>query len=336
MIEFIKIFISIAPVFLFLTALVFLDSYKLVRLRSIVQTILIGGLVGIVCFLVTAWILRRFQWDLDFYSRYISPILEESLKASYLVYLMKKKKIGFMVDGAIFGFAVGAGFAAVENIDYLISLRDSDLFLWIIRGFGTAVMHGGTTCVFAILSKSFSERHPSEKFLHFLLGLIIAIVIHSFFNQFIFEPRLMTVAQLIVLPVLIVMIFTKSEKGLRDWLELGFDTDVFLLKYITQGQISQTKIGKYLDSMESQFPGEIVADMLCFLRIHLELAVRAKGILLMRGTGFRAPSDPEITEKFREMKFLEKSIGKTGKLAISPLLHGSTRELWQLYLLDKK
>ena len=171
MIDLIKIAISILPVFFFLAALIFLDSYKLVRLRSIVQTIFVGGLVGVVCFFVTSWVLKRFDWDFDFYANYISPVLEESLKVGYLIVLMKKGKVGFMVDGAIYGFAIGAGFAAIENIDYLIALQNSNLFLWIIRGFGTAVMHGGTTCIFAILAKSLSERASKVK-LHYFLSVL--------------------------------------------------------------------------------------------------------------------------------------------------------------------
>ena len=49
-----------------------------------------------------------------------------------------------MIDAAIYGFAVGAGFAFIENIYYLHSLEHHKIVVWIIRGLGTAVMHGGT------------------------------------------------------------------------------------------------------------------------------------------------------------------------------------------------
>ncbi len=35
------------------------------------------------------------------------------------------------------------------------------------------------------------------------------------------------------------------------------------------------------------------------------------------------------------MKFLEKSIGKTGKLALKPFLHMSRQDLWQFYVPGK-
>ena len=55
--------------------------------------------------------------------------------------------------------------------------------------------------------------------------------------------------------------------------------------------------------------------------------------LLMREAGFPVPADPEIGEKLVELRFLEKSLGKTGRLALSPILHTTSHRLWQLHLL---
>ena len=44
---------------------------------------------------------------------------------------------------------------------------------------------------------------------------------------------------------------------------------------------------------------------------------------------------PGTREKFAEMRYLEKSIGRTGLLALQPMLHMSHKDLWQLYMLGK-
>ncbi len=328
--------ISLLPVLLFLGALVFLDSFKLIRGRAIVLTLMAGFAVAGVSLLMNNWLIKRFAWELALYSRYVAPVIEETLKALYLFYLLRAKKIGFMVDAAIHGFAIGAGFAVIENIYYLQSLQSANLFLWIIRGFGTAIMHGGTTAILGIIAKGLSERHAADRIRFFLPGLGIAILIHSFYNHFLLPPVLSTVSLLIILPLIIVVVFAQSERSTRHWLGVGFDTDMELLEMIDSGKIAETKIGAYLQSLKEHFPGTMVADMLCLLRIHVELAMRAKGTLLMRGVGFRLVIDQEIKEKFDELKYLEKSIGKTGQLAIAPFLHTSSRDLWQLYMLGKK
>ena len=58
---------------------------------------------------------------------------------------------------------------------------------------------------------------------------------------------------------------------------------------IASGQLSETHAGRYLKSLKSTFPPEIVGDMLCLLQVSLELAARAKGDLLLREVGFEAP-----------------------------------------------
>ncbi len=330
----IKIAISLLPVFAFLSALIFLDSYKLVKLRSILLTILFGCLAAGLCAVINSWLSGIFLLEFKFFTRYVAPIVEETLKAIFLIYLIRAEKVGFMVDAAIFGFAIGAGFATIENIFYLQKIQDADVLVWIVRGFGTAIMHGTTTAIFGIISKNFSDKYSSKKVHIFSTGLAAAILIHSFYNHFSLPPILITLYFVVGLPLVIVFVFDLSEQTTRKWLGVGFDTDVDLLEVITTGDILESRIGKYLESLKSRFPGAVVADMLCYLRIHLELAVRAKGILLMRQSGFDPAFDPEIKTKFEELDYLRKSIGKTGKLAILPFLRTSNRDLWQLYLID--
>lgn len=332
--ELLRIAVSLLPVFVFLTALIFFDSYKLVKLRSVLLTIFWGCAVAGVCIFVNSWLFELLSFDSKNFSRYISPVSEELLKATYLFFLIRLERVGFMVDAAIYGFAIGAGFAFIENILYLQNIQDATVLVWIIRGFGTAVMHGAATAIFSMISKNFSDKYESKKIYIFLPGLIAAILTHSFYNHFLLPPVLITLCFVIGLPMLTVFIFEQSEQATRKWLGVGFDTDVDLLEMITTGDIMETRVGRYLNSLQSRFPGQIVADMLCYLRIHLELAVRAKGILLLRQSGFDTKSDPEIRAKFRELDYLQGSIGKTGKLAILPFLRTSSRDLWQLYLLD--
>jgi len=88
-----------------------------------------------------------------------------------------------------------------------------------------------------------------------------------------------------------------------------------------------------------KFSPEVVFDMLCYIRIHIELALRAKGILIAREPGLEIVVDQETRDKVTELKFLEKSIGKTGQLAIAPASRTfgtSTQDLWQLFLIEKR
>lgn len=342
-----RIAISLLPVFLFLAALMYLDSFKLVKISLVIKTILAGCLAAIISYFINRYLLNNLSIEFSTYTKYISPFIEESLKASFIIYLLAKNKIGFMIDAAIYGFAVGAGFAFIENIYYLSSLNQPNLIIWFIRGFGTAVMHGGTTAIFAILTKNISDRKKEFKFFqiipgfllaliyHFLPGLLFAIGIHSFFNHFVFSPIILTILQLIVLPMIIAYVFYRSEILLKQWMESGMDNDVQLLAQINEGKFSESHVGEYLLSLQNQFSGTVLADMLCLIRIRLELAIKAKGVLLMKEAGIPVIIDDEVKENLKELKYLEKNIGSTGMLTIAPIFHSSTRDLWQLYMLEK-
>lgn len=335
--------VSLLPVVVFLFVLIGIDSFKLVRFRSVFTAILSGSVAAFACLWLSAWILGAVVADPTIFARYVAPAVEELFKAVLIVVLIHKKRIGFMVDAGIYGFAVGAGFAIVENIYYFKSLENPHLIVWIIRGFGTAVMHGGVTAIMAIVSKQLADqyllagrgRDSVGAFVVFVPGLTVAYLLHSGYNHFFFSPFLSTVGILVILPQLVWVIFRASERATRRWLGVRFDTDAELLEIIQTGRVTESRIGDYFDSLRTRFAGEVVVDMLCMLRLHLELSIRAKGILLMREAGFKTTLEPDIEEKFRELKYLEKSIGKTGLLAASPIFNMSDRDIWQLSLLAK-
>jgi RsiW-degrading membrane proteinase PrsW (M82 family) len=331
--SFIRLAVSLLPVFLFLAALIFLDSYRLVRFRLVVSVIAVGCISAGFCFIVNSSILSYTGLERVFYSRYCAPVVEELVKSLYLIYLIKMKRVGFMVDGAIIGFAIGAGFSLVENIYYMESVRNANILIWMMRGFGTAIMHGGATSIIGIIFKNVSDRISSGKSATFVPGFLVAVLLHSFYNHFVFGPVVNTVLITILLPTAMIVVFQRSENSLRQWLSVSFDSDQELWDMLTSGVLMETPVGQYLHSLQAQFKPEVVADMVCYLQIRVELSIEAKGILLMRQVGFELSPDPTVKEKFAELRFLKKNLGQTGKLALSPLLHTSQRELWQLHTL---
>ncbi len=326
--------VGLLPVVSFLAALVYFDSYKLVRLRTVVAAVASGILAGGASYVVNGYAIAALQMDLTTFTRYVSPVTEELLKGLVILVLVRADRIGFLVDAAIFGFAVGTGFAVIENLFYLRLVPDAGVGTWIVRGFGTAIMHGGATAIFAVMGVALQEQ-SRQPLLAFLPGLAIAILLHSAFNHLFLSPKLSTLAILIVLPPLFLAVFQRSERAVGDWLGRGFDADTEMLALINSGHFSESPIGQYLQMLKATLKGPVVADVLCYLQLYTELALRAKGILMMRENGFDVPIDEATNEKFAEMRYLESSIGKTGLRAIQPMLHMSHKDLWQLYMLGK-
>lgn len=321
--------LGLAPVLCFLAGLVLLDSYKLVRLRALVGLVIAGMAAAGVAYVINGTLLGHF--DFSTYTRYMAPVVEELLKALVIVALIRTHRIGFLVDAAICGFALGTGFALVENLLYLEFAQDAGTGAWLVRGFGTAIMHGGATAIFAVIALAMVERGWRA----FIPGFVIAALLHSVFNHFFFSPLASTVGVAVLLPLLLNAVFVRSEAAVGDWLGKGFDADAEMLELINSGRLSDSPVGRYLHALKDRFKGPVVADLLCYLRLHTELALRAKGILMMRESGFDVPVDEPTREKFAELGYLEKSVGRTGLLALQPMLHMSNKDLWQLYMLGK-
>ncbi len=247
--------------------------------------------------------------------------------------LLWKRRVGFLVDAAVQGFGVGAGFALVENADYLRNLSDAPLTLWLVRGLGTAVLHGATTAVFAMVSKTLLDRSPDRGSRAALPGVGLAIAIHSGFNHVLLPPVAMTAVILLLLPVVVIVVFERSERATREWVGAGLDLDIELLELVRSEHFVSTRFGRYLMEIRSALSGLVVADMFCLLRLDLELAIQAKAMLVARQAGLELPVTDDLRDSLREVAYLQSSIGRTGLLALRPLQVTSDRDRWHRYLL---
>ena len=126
-------------------------------------------------------------------------------------------------------------------------------------------------------------------------------------------PVVATCVLLVALPSLVTLVFERSERATREWVGEGLDLDVELLNLVTSPEL-RAHAARRLPACSSseRFPGPVVADMFCLLRVELELAIRAKGMLMAREAGLEMPPDPDVKARLQEWRFLQRSIGRPG------------------------
>jgi hypothetical protein len=195
-------------------------------------------------------------------------------------------------------------------------------------------MHGCTTAIYAIIIKYSSERFSKINLILIPLLLIVPVIIHGAFNSFIISPIAFTLIQLTVTPLLFYIVFLSSENQLKSWLELSLESNYELLTAINEGMLLETKVGVYLQSLKSKFSPLVLADLLCYIRLFIELSMFAKGLLIMKEVGIHAAIIEEIKSKLDEIKYLEKKIGFTGKLAVQPIVYSEKGIVWINDLLE--
>jgi len=197
------------------------------------------------------------------------------------------------------------------------------------------MLQGATTTIFALISKTLADRRSDRLALAFVPGWTAAVVIHSTFNHQLMPPLAQALVLLVVLPVLVLFVFARSERATREWIGAGMDLDVELLDLVGSEQFARTRFGRYLHELRKRLPGPIVADMFCLLRVELELSVQAKGLLLARDAGLDLPVDADLEPTLAERRYLQRSIGKMGLLALKPLQITSHMDRWHRYVLQR-
>lgn len=325
--------LALLPVLLLLAALTLTDSFKLVRARTLLTALGWGAVAAGAAVLIQDALARAVTIPTPAFVRYVGPLTEETTKGLLIVLWIARGRVGFLVDATILGFAVGTGFAVVENVAFLRALGDAPPTLWMVRGLGTAVLHGATTSILAMTTKELTDRHPQRVALAWLPGWAAVVVVHSAFNHLLLPAAVATALMLTVLPLLVLWVFERSERATREWVGAGLDLDVELLRLAQSEQFARTRFGPYLRQLRARFPGVIVADMFCLLRIDLELAVQAKARLVARKAGIEIPADLDLGAALAEREYLQRAIGRAGLLALEPLRVTSRRDDWHRHLL---
>lgn len=325
---------GLLPVIVFMGALLYLDSYKLVTLRELIECIVAGMVIAVVSYFTNTRAIGILKYDFATYSRFAAPVAEEFLKAAFIIFLFARNRIGFMIDAAIAGFAVGAGFALSENLYYLHEVPSANLGVWIIRGFGTAIMHGGATAIFAVMAQGLTERRAIVNPLMLLPGLAVAVIVHGVYNFFQGSALIAAVVMLVTVPMILFFVFAKSEHGIHTWLLHDYESHEQLLEDIKSGEFEHSEAGRFILDVANKFSPQMVADIFAYIRLHTELAIRADKVSLAREQGGKIADGHGLHESFKKLHALERKIGRAAMLALWPHLHFTRRELWELNELE--
>lgn len=324
--------ISLLPGLLFLQGLWLLDVYRLLSMRRVFIAVAWGALSALAIMPVNT--AAHGTWGAA-YLHYGAPIAEEFVKAAILLVWLRQNRIGFLVDASILGFAVGTGFSLIENLVYLNAIPDGGLLLWAIRGCGTAMLHGVATACVATLVLALSGSGYAKP-VKLVLAFAPSIALHIFYNSGAVSPTIMAPTMILSGLVLMVLVFTVSERMLAGWLNANLGEDIAVWDMIQTGQIEDSDSGRYLHRLCSCFPPDQLQELFRLVRIHIELRTQAKGEMILRQHGLPIEPDPALPGKLQQLSALEHNVGLAGRRAIAPLIGSGRRSTWEIHHLKEK
>ena len=333
--------LALVPVLVLTGVFIWLDAFKLVTFWEVMGLLTLGGLVAGATYPLSGAFLDTMPIGFSAYSRFVAPWIEEALKAVVVISLFRFNRIGLKLDAVIMGFAVGAGFAVVENIIYLIRFHDLPSTVWLVRGLGTAVMHGTTLAILAAIAHQMAERnmHAAARNYHFnplwfVPGFLAAVAIHTAFNQFPDDPMLAMVGTLVLAPISLFAIFRFGTQEAEKFLVAEEQEHRALVETLHAGRFPDEPGWRRIGGMAERAGPESKSLIREYVTLLTELILTEEESLIEEETsGHR--HDAGISPKFERLAAVTKQLGPATVSALTSLLPFSRNDYWELWELHR-
>jgi RsiW-degrading membrane proteinase PrsW (M82 family) len=329
--------LALVPVLLLLAIFVWLDAFKLMSLHEILFLLFLGGCGALASWPVAGRFLDALPIGFNSYSRYVAPWIEEAIKAVIMIGLFRFNRVGYKLDAVISGFAIGAGFSVIENIIYLIRFPDYGAGTWLVRGLGTAVMHGTTLAILAATAHEFAERETRESagdfdfhLWWFLPGYLAAVAIHTTFNQFPDRPMISLMGSAILAPIILIVIFNFGTAEAQRWLAAEYAAHQAQLETLQAGQWPDSPAGKRISALAARLGAENEKRVRRYWELQAWLVVEAEETMMEEAAGDVSVDNAHVHAAFAELDGLRRALGRSAHTALTALLPFSRNDYWEV------
>jgi RsiW-degrading membrane proteinase PrsW (M82 family) len=335
--------LALIPVLVLLAVFDWLDAFELMSFREILVLLLLGGLAATLSWPVSGRLLDTLPIGFSNYSRFVAPWIEEAIKGAIIVVLFRMNRIGYKLDAVIAGFAIGAGFSVVENIIYLVRFPDYGAGTWLVRGFGTAVMHGATLAVMAAMAHEFAERETraAASEFHFRLwwfvpGYLAAVALHTAFNQFPDRPLIAMLGAIVVAPLALIAIFYFGSHEAQRWLAVEVAEHRAALDALRTGRWPDGPAGQKIAALAGRLDAESAKRVRRYWELQAWLVAEAEETLMEEAAGDAEFNPAEVRAAFAELDGLKRALGRSTYVALRALLPFSRNDQWEVAELKQR
>ena len=271
-----------------------------------------------------------------FVSTHTAPFVEEIFKSLVLLYLVRRGAMTFFVDGAVYGFASGIGFAIAENMLYLSRVdMETGLVLGTVRAFVASIGHGSTTAIVGMAVAGFPMGFVSHPLFRWIIGLAVAISIHTAYNNTAFHHFVFGQTGLLVLAginfsalLLVAGVILWGLRRERNRLRksLGAQAGVSKGEAMLVQRIED--LDDLLAPVEERF-GEIKREQVAsVLLLGAQLDMKQDLMRKTKDPELRAELAAQIPEMKQDLKFLRNEVGVYVMSYVRSIMPMTTWSLW--------
>jgi RsiW-degrading membrane proteinase PrsW (M82 family) len=329
--------VALIPVLVMLAIFIWLDAFALMNLKEVLVLLVLGAIAALAAWPVSGRLLDTLPIGFSLYSRFIAPWIEEALKALVMIALFRMNRIGYKLDAVISGFAIGAGFSVVENIFYLTIFPDYGTGTWLVRGFGTAIMHGTTLAVLAAIAHEFAERETRESaadydfnLLWFVPGYGVAVALHTAFNQFPDRPMIAMMGAILVAPIALIAILNLGTAEAQRWLAAECAEHRAQVEALRAGRWPTGPAGRKIAALAERLDHESAKRIRRYWELQAWLVAEAEETMMEEAAGDAEFDAAKIRSALAELDGLKRALGRSIFAALKALLPFSRNDYWEV------
>lgn len=331
--EIVALIVATAIPLAFLYVIYTLDLYKTGTFRYVAVCFAAGGLAFAAAAFANRTLYLEGWVTRENIVRFAAPVIEELLKAAILLFLVRRPNFTYFVDGAIYGFAAGIGFAVFENYEYILSSPAAGIGVAISRVLSTNLIHASSS---ALVGVAFGLARFQRSFRHILFliaGFILAIGLHSLFNILVLDSSGATM--LLVAAVLgfggAGVVAYAIQRGLADekaWIEETLGA----ADRVTGGEARVVhriaNLDEILEPMAKRFGPEKAGQIESFLMIQARLGILRKTLEKLPDERMRKAVEVQMEGLRQEMDKSRREVGAYCMLYLRRIFPEDSSPLW--------
>lgn len=323
--------LAIAIPLIFLYAIREFDFYQSGRFHLILICLVWGGAASILSAVTLSTLLRYGLTTESMAVHTYAPIYEEVFKSLILLYLVWRTRFTYSVDGALYGFAVGIGFAIFENLEYINYYPSEAIQIALQRIFTTNLVHALSTAAVGItLGASRLEASNRRKFVP-ALGLLLAMGQHWAYNNIIGRnwPQIITYLPGVPGLYLVIFFMQRGKDQAREWIRANLG----MADRVTRGEVAVIDRlagpGEVLLPVKERFGDATAGQMEKLLYLQARLGIKRKALDSLPETSInRAGLEVEVDEMRADMQKIERKIGAYVMLFVRGLFTDEMISVW--------
>lgn len=335
--------VALIPVLVMLCIFIWLDAFALMSRGEVLVLLTLGAGSALVAWPLSGRLLDTLPIGFSLYSRFVAPWIEEAIKAVIIITLFRINRIGYKLDAVISGFAIGAGFSVVENIFYLTIFPDYGTGTWLVRGFGTAIMHGTTLAVLAAIAHEFAERETRGiaadyhfNIVWFVPGYGVAVALHTLFNQFPDRPMISMLGAVLIAPLALIAILNFGTAEAQRWLADECEEHRTQVEILRSGRWPEGPSGRKIAALAGRLDSETVKRVRRYWELQAWLVAEAEETMMEEAAGAAEFDPAKIRATIAELDGLKQAIGRSTFAALQALLPFSRNDLWEVSELKQR